>query len=133
MVANTGTYVDVPFHRFADGKDLREVGIEALAHLPAIVVRQPFEYGLAVDAAAFDGLDVRGKAVLVATGWDRHWGTDAYYSDHPFLTARSRRAGWSAMAPRWSGSTATISTTRAPGRGRSIPRCSARKSRSASI
>ena len=86
MVANTGTYVDVPSHRFADGKDLSEVGIEAFANLPALVVRQPFERGLAVDVSAFDSLDVRGKAVLVATGWDRHWGSDQYYHDHSFLT-----------------------------------------------
>ena len=86
MVANTGTYVDVPSHRFADGKDLSEVGVEAFANLPALVVRQPFESGLAVNLAAFEGLDVRGKAVLVATGWDRHWGSDAYYSEHAFLT-----------------------------------------------
>jgi arylformamidase len=86
MVANTGTYVDVPSHRFADGKDLSEVGVESFAHLPGLVVRQPFETGLAVDAGAFDGLDVRGCAVLVATGWDRHWGQEAYYHDHSFLT-----------------------------------------------
>jgi arylformamidase len=85
MVANTGTYVDVPSHRFEDGQDLSEVGVEAFAHLPAIVVRHPFESGLAVEAGAFDGLDVRGCAVLVATGWDRHWGSDAYYHDHSFL------------------------------------------------
>jgi arylformamidase len=87
MVANTGTYVDVPSHRFEDGKDLSEVGVECFAHLPAIVVRHPFESGLAVEAGAFEGLDVRGCAVLVATGWDRHWGSDAYYHDHSFLTA----------------------------------------------
>ena len=87
MVANTGTYVDVPSHRFEDGEDLSEIGLEALAHLPALVVRQPFEAGLAVDAGAFEGLDMRGRAVLVATGWDRHWGSDAYYHDHSFLTA----------------------------------------------
>ena len=87
MVANTGTYVDVPSHRYADGKDLSEVEVEAFAHLPTLVVRQPFESGLSVDAAAFEGLDVAGKAVLVATGWDRHWGSDAYYADHSFLTA----------------------------------------------
>ena len=89
MVANTGTYVDVPSHRFADGKDLSEVGIEAFANLPEVVVRQPFESGLAVEAAAFDGLDVRGCAVLVQTGWDRHWGTGLYYHDHPFVTAEA--------------------------------------------
>jgi kynurenine formamidase len=86
MVANTGTYVDVPSHRFADGKDLSEVGLEGLAHLPALVVRHPFESGLAVEAATFEGLDVRGCAVLVATGWDRHWGHDSYYHDHSFLS-----------------------------------------------
>jgi arylformamidase len=87
MIANTGTYVDVPSHRYADGKDLSEVGIEAFAHLPAIVVRQPFETGLAVDVALFEGLDLSGCAVLVATGWDRRWGQDSYYHDHPFVTA----------------------------------------------
>jgi kynurenine formamidase len=87
MVANTGTYVDVPSHRFADGDDLSEVAIEAFADLPAIVVRQPFESGLGVDVGAFDGVEVGGRAVLVATGWDRHWGSDAYYHDHSFLTA----------------------------------------------
>ena len=87
MVANTGTYVDVPSHRFADGKDLSEVGIDAFADLPAVVVRKPFESGLAVDSSAFAGVEVSGCAVLVHTGWDRNWGSDAYYSDHPFLTS----------------------------------------------
>jgi kynurenine formamidase len=86
MVANTGTYVDVPSHRFADGEDLSEVDLGSFAHLRAIVVRQPFDTGLAVDASAFDALDVEGCAVLVATGWDRHWGRDSYYHDHSFLT-----------------------------------------------
>ena len=91
MVANTGTYVDVPSHRFADGKDLSEVEIEAFANLPALVVRQPFEAGLAVDVSAFEGLEVRGKAVLIATGWDRHWGSNQYYHDHSFLTEEAAR------------------------------------------
>ena len=87
MVANTGTYVDSPFHRYTDGKDLSDLPLESLANLDGIVVRRPFENGLAVDSDAVAGLDVRGKAVLVATGWDRYWRTDAYLSDHPFLTA----------------------------------------------
>jgi len=74
-------------HRaIADG-NVDEVGVEAFAHLPAIVVRRPWESGLAVDVDAFEGLEVRGYAVLVATGWDRHWGTDAYYGEHSFVTA----------------------------------------------
>ncbi|MCL6698546.1 cyclase family protein [Sphingomonas sp. NSE70-1] len=91
MVANTGTYVDSPFHRYAEGKDLSELPLESLANLDGIVVRRPFEGGLAIDADAFAGLDVRGKAVLVATGWDRHWRTDTYFTDHPYLTEGAAR------------------------------------------
>ena len=86
MVANTGTYVDAPFHRFEHGCDLAGLSLENLAHLEAVVVRNPFESGLATDAAHFKGLDVRGKAVLIATGWDRYWRTAPYFTDHPFLT-----------------------------------------------
>ena len=92
MVANTGTYVDSPFHRYADGKDLSELPLESLANLEGLVVRQPFEQGLAVDADAFAGLDIRGKAVLVHTGWDRFWRTESYLSAHPYLTEAAARA-----------------------------------------
>ena len=89
MVANTGTYVDSPFHRYAEGNDLSELPLESLADLDGMVVRQSYEAGLAVDVAAFTRLDVRGRAVLVHTGWDRHWRTEAYFSDHPFLTGEA--------------------------------------------
>ncbi len=87
MVANTGTYVDSPFHRFADGADLADLPLTSLANLDARVVRVPPEAGRAITAAAFAGLDVRGQAVLVDTGWSRHWNTDQYFEGHPFLTA----------------------------------------------
>lgn len=87
MVANTGTYVDAPFHRFADGKDLAALQLKSLADLPGIAIRRPHEQGLATDVRHLGGFDVRGKAVLIHTGWDRHWRTDAYSQDHPFLTA----------------------------------------------
>jgi len=83
MVANTGTYVDSPFHRYEGGKDLAELPLESLAHLEAVTVRTRER---AIGASAFAGLEVRGKAVLVDTGWDRNWGTDAYFEGHPFLT-----------------------------------------------
>ena len=86
MVANTGTYVDAPFHRYAEGKDLSELPLPSLADLPGMVVRRPWENELGTDAAHFEGLDVRGKAVLVHTGWDRHWRTDRYGVEHSFLT-----------------------------------------------
>jgi kynurenine formamidase len=92
MVANTGTYIDSPFHRYADGKDLAELPLGSLADLPGIVIRRPFENGLATDAADLERFDVRGKAVLVHTGWDRHWRTETYGVDHPFLTAAA--ADW---------------------------------------
>lgn len=91
MVANTGTYVDAPFHRYAEGRDLAALPLASLAELEGIVVRRPYEQGLATDAAHFDGLDVAGKAVLVATGWDRYWRTPAYFADHPFLTEAAAR------------------------------------------
>lgn len=87
MVANTGTYLDAPFHRYANGADLADLPLGSLADLPGLVIRRPFESGLATAAADFEGLDVRGKALLVHTGWDRHWRTDRYGVDHPFLTA----------------------------------------------
>ena len=83
LVANTGTYLDSPFHRYADGKDLSELPLDSLAGLAGVVVRCE---AMAITREAFAGLDLRGKAVLVQTGWDRHWRTDTYFEGHPFLT-----------------------------------------------
>ena len=88
MVANTGTYVDSPFHRFADGADLAELPLERLADLEAVVVAAP-DGVRAVGAPAFAGLEVSGRAVLVHTGWSRYWRTDQYFEGHPFLTAEA--------------------------------------------
>lgn len=86
MVTNTGTYLDCPFHRYPDGKDTSEVALDRLAELDALVVRAPFADGLAIDADRFAGKELRGRAVLVHTGWDAHWNSEAYFTDHPFLT-----------------------------------------------
>ena len=83
MVANTGTYLDSPFHRYADGKDLSELPLTSLAGLEGVVVRCEAK---AITRDAFEGLDLQNKAVLVQTHWDRHWRTDAYFEGHPFLT-----------------------------------------------
>jgi arylformamidase len=92
MVANTGTYLDSPFHRYADGADLADLPLPSLADIPGVVVRQPWEKEISIGPHAFDGREVGGKAVLVHTGWDRHWRTDAYFGEHPFLTAEA--ADW---------------------------------------
>ena len=85
MVANTGTYLDTPFHRYARGRDLAQLDLYSVANLDGIVVRcADREIGPAV----FASLDVGGKAVLLHTGWDKHWRTEAYSNgNHPFLTA----------------------------------------------
>ncbi len=88
MVANTGTYLDAPFHRYADGADLAGLDLGQLASLPGLKVKAAAQ---AVDADAFHGLDLAGKAVLVETGWDRHWRTDAYATGHPYLTEAAAR------------------------------------------
>ncbi len=86
MVANTGTYLDSPFHRYADGKDLSALPLDSLAGLEAVVIRGPAA-GRAIDRTAFAGRPVGGKAVLVRTGWDVHWSTPAYLAGNPYLTA----------------------------------------------
>jgi len=88
MVANTGTYLDSPFHRFAHGKDLSELPLASLADLDCVVVRIDPAAGCAIDELPLRKDQVRGRAVLVHTGWDRHWRTDAYHEGHPFLTER---------------------------------------------
>jgi arylformamidase len=84
---NTGTYVDSPFHRYGDGPDLARLPLERLVDVPAVRVDVTGAATLAADAPALLPFDLAGKAVLVHTGFDRHWGTEAYGRDNPFLTA----------------------------------------------
>ena len=86
MVANTGTYVDSPFHRHADGKDLAALPLESLARLEGVVIRCRARTSRAIGPDVLQGRSVRDKAVLFDTGWDRNWRTDAYFEGHPFLT-----------------------------------------------
>ncbi|HZU50894.1 MAG TPA: cyclase family protein [Sphingomicrobium sp.] len=92
MVANTGTYLDAPFHRFETGFDLADLPLRSIANIPGIIVQRPFEEGLETRAEHFANLDVRGKAVLVHTGWDQYWRRASYGVDHPFLA--SDAADW---------------------------------------
>jgi kynurenine formamidase len=87
MVANTGTYLDSPFHRFEDGKDLSSLELRSLANLDGILLRAKGKAQSAIDAKALEGLDIIGKAVLIETGWSQHWRTEKYFEGtHPFLT-----------------------------------------------
>lgn len=85
MVANTGTYLDTPAHRHRDGYDLSQLPLARCAMLPAVVVDAGGAREVGLDQLG--GLDVAGAAVLLRTGWDRHWGTERYGdSEHPYLS-----------------------------------------------
>jgi kynurenine formamidase len=89
MVANTGTYLDSPFHRYADGPDLSELPLSALADLEGVCLRARDLQS--IDSSLFQAVDLAGKAVLVHTGWAAHWGTERYFEGHPFLTSDAAR------------------------------------------
>ncbi|MCB1756395.1 MAG: cyclase family protein [Gammaproteobacteria bacterium] len=85
LCSNTGTYLDSPWHRFAEGKDLSALDLASVAHLDGVKV-QVEEGRTVIDVDVFRDVDVKGRAVLVETGWSRHWNTETYYEGHPFLT-----------------------------------------------
>ncbi|MGZ3444188.1 MAG: cyclase family protein [Myxococcaceae bacterium] len=86
LVANTGTYLDSPWHRYADGADLSGLPLQKLVDLEGVLLRATGSGGRGIDTLALAPLDVRGKAVLLHTGWDVHFGTPQYAKDAPFLT-----------------------------------------------
>ena len=86
MVTNTGTYIDCPFHRFENGKDLSEIGLECFTDLEAIVITVPFSATLAITEEHLKNYEIRNRAVLIHTGWDSNWNTEKYYENHPYLT-----------------------------------------------
>ena len=86
MVSNTGTYIDCPFHRFENGKDLSEIGLESFTDIDAIVIHLPYSEGLEITETHLKNYEVRNRAVLIHTGWDKHWNTELYYEGHPYLT-----------------------------------------------
>ena len=96
LIGNTGTYVDSPFHRYANGKDLSELPLESVADIDCVVVRIDATHNGVIDTVPLSERDVAGRAVLFHTGWDRHWRTDAYFDGHPHLTERA--AEWLAKA-----------------------------------
>ena len=131
MVANTGTYLDSPFHRYADGKDLSELPLDRLANLDAVVVRWDSGHGRAIGPEVFEGTEVRGKAVLIHTGWSAHWRTDRYFEQHPFLTRTPPSTSGMRGRRLWA-STPRTSTTFTTWRGPCIRRSWPTRSRSSS-
>ena len=86
MVSNTGTYIDSPFHRYADGDDLADLSLKNIAMLEGVVIRKPHDTHRYVSMELLSGNNLQGKAVLFDTGWDQYWGTETYFEGHPFLT-----------------------------------------------
>ena len=91
MVANTGTYLDSPFHRYAGGADLSELPLSSLADLEGVVIRATVGDDRALNATSFRGIDLKDRAVLVHTGWDKYWASEKYFEGHPFLTEEVAR------------------------------------------
>ena len=90
MVANTGTYLDAPFHRFVEGGDIADLPLERLADVEGVVVAKG--PGRGFDAGLFEGKDLAGKAVLLKSGFDSRWGTPAYFEGNPYVTLDAARA-----------------------------------------
>jgi kynurenine formamidase len=86
MVTNTGTYIDCPFHRFEEGKDVSEFGLERFADLEGVVIRVPYTESQAITREHLQNYEIRNRAVLLHTGWDAHWNTEKYYEGHPYVT-----------------------------------------------
>ncbi|OFW65220.1 MAG: cyclase, partial [Actinobacteria bacterium RBG_19FT_COMBO_54_7] len=84
MVANTGTYLDSPFHRYSEGQDLSQLGLPSMANLEGLVVRAEGERKIGIEL--LENRDLQGKAILINTGWDRYWGSDRYFDGYPFLS-----------------------------------------------
>lgn len=87
IASNTGTYINVPFHRYAQGADLSEISLGTLAGIDGICINAMADKPTAIDESYFTYPDFKDKAVLIYTGWDVYWRSDKYYQDHPFLTA----------------------------------------------
>ncbi len=86
LIGNTGTYLDAPYHRYADGADLSGIGLDQTVDLPAVVVRVIGAERRGVDVGALAALEVAGRAVLLHTGDDARFGTPAYAQDAQYLT-----------------------------------------------
>ena len=85
MVANTGTYIDAPSHRFESGGDIAAIDLQSIANVPAVILRATGRRS--IDAPDVRDLDLRDRALLIHTGWSQHWRNEKYWSNqHPFVT-----------------------------------------------
>jgi len=92
IIGNTGTYLNSPFHRFPNGEDISGLPLEKIANLDCLVIKSPAtEFSHQVSLAQLAEYDVKGKAVLIATGWSQYWGTDIYYERPPYLTVNAAK------------------------------------------
>lgn len=89
MVTNTGTYIDCPFHRYENGKDISEVGLECFTDLEAMVIRVPYTKTKEITEEHLKNYEIRNRAVLIHTGWDEYWNTENYYENNPYLTEQA--------------------------------------------
>ncbi len=91
MIGNTGTYLDSPYHRYAEGGDLASLELETLVGVPAEVFRLTEAASRGIPAEVFFDRELAGTAVLLHTGWSRHFGSPEYGHGAPFLTEAGAR------------------------------------------
>ncbi|MGI9380017.1 MAG: cyclase family protein [Methyloligellaceae bacterium] len=89
FVANTGTYIDAPYHRFRRGDDLSGLNLDRISNIPGTVIRLRGQESRAIEWPALAATEITGRAVLIETGWSDHWGTEVYFENHPYLTAEA--------------------------------------------
>ncbi len=91
MVSNTGTYIDCPFHRFENGKDLSEVSLESFVNLEAVKIYIPYSETIKITENHLKNYTLKDRAVLIHTEWDKHWNTDNYFENNPYLTEEASK------------------------------------------
>ena len=85
MVANSGTYIDTPFHRYEHGSDLSEIPLDKVAGLKGVCIHLPYSENRVITSELLSGISIENKAVLIHTGWDEWWGQETYQRDHPYI------------------------------------------------
>jgi len=91
MVSNTGTYIDCPFHRFENGKDLSEVSLDSFVNLEAVKIHIPYSETIEITENHLKNYTLKDRAVLIHTEWDKHWNTDNYFENNPYLTEEASK------------------------------------------
>ena len=88
LYTHTGTHIDPPAHIFPDGRTLDEFPPEQFIGKALVIDCRGIKAGGAITLSHIERYGEKaGKAdfLLFNLGWDRLWGTEAYFGDYPCL------------------------------------------------